>query len=310
VLREIDGIEQEALGQWRALPPPNLTGQPPTLQGTGMRAVQLLGKLMNFDKNISPTGTGLQLLSHAVRRLRRADPISQSDDGRVSRNGALPGRQADGAEVYLLAVFPRTPLQRDPTTLLCGNFWDSRATGTFYSKPTPSRHSILPWIPRKWATLTLLASRSSCHRPSTDRSSSRYGVRVPLTSSSARYRGDLRNPWRAAVFGSDVTPVRLKSAERLKANEASITGAVHRCVRGLTRPERVLVENSTLPRGCDHLTADEMAGYKLFDGKGNCNSCHVDGRGTTLSPGQTDTGNAATVEPSSPASARPMKDCL
>src|SRR5438105_4903741 len=54
VLREIDGIEQEALGQWRALPPPNLTGQPPTLQGTGMRAVQLLGKLMNFDKNISP----------------------------------------------------------------------------------------------------------------------------------------------------------------------------------------------------------------------------------------------------------------
>ena len=54
VLREIDGIEQEALAQWRALPPPVLTGQPPTLQGTGMRAVQLLGKLMNFDKNISP----------------------------------------------------------------------------------------------------------------------------------------------------------------------------------------------------------------------------------------------------------------
>jgi cytochrome c peroxidase len=23
------------------------------------------------------------------------------------------------------------------------------------------------------------------------------------------------------------------------------------------------------------MTADEMAGYQLFDGKGNCNSCHV-----------------------------------
>jgi cytochrome c peroxidase len=34
-----------------------------------------------------------------------------------------------------------------------------------------------------------------------------------------------------------------------------------------------------------------MAGLQLFNGKGNCNSCHVDGRSTTLMPGQTDTGN-------------------
>src|SRR2546430_13258796 len=40
-----------------------------------------------------------------------------------------------------------------------------------------------------------------------------------------------------------------------------------------------------------------MAGYNLFKGKGNCNSCHVDGRGTTLTPGQTDTSTAATVNP-------------
>jgi cytochrome c peroxidase len=45
------------------------------------------------------------------------------------------------------------------------------------------------------------------------------------------------------------------------------------------------------------LTSDEMAGYVLFNGKGNCNSCHVDGRSTTLTPGQTDTGNTADVEP-------------
>src|SRR5438094_2983746 len=54
VLREIDGIEQEALAQLRALPPPVLTGQPPTLQGTGQRLIQLLGKAMNYDKNMSP----------------------------------------------------------------------------------------------------------------------------------------------------------------------------------------------------------------------------------------------------------------
>jgi cytochrome c peroxidase len=45
------------------------------------------------------------------------------------------------------------------------------------------------------------------------------------------------------------------------------------------------------------LTPDEMAGMMLFNGKGNCNSCHVDGRSTTLSPGQMDTGTTASVQP-------------
>ena len=54
VRREVAFIENEAIGQWHALTPPTLTNQPPTLQGTGMRANQLLGKLMNFDENMSP----------------------------------------------------------------------------------------------------------------------------------------------------------------------------------------------------------------------------------------------------------------
>ena len=54
VLREIAVIENEAIGQWHALPPPMLIGQPPTLQGSGYSAVRILGKLMNFDRNMSP----------------------------------------------------------------------------------------------------------------------------------------------------------------------------------------------------------------------------------------------------------------
>jgi cytochrome c peroxidase len=44
-------------------------------------------------------------------------------------------------------------------------------------------------------------------------------------------------------------------------------------------------------------TADEKAGFQLFNGKGNCNSCHLDGRGTTLKSGQTDSSAAAMVNP-------------
>jgi cytochrome c peroxidase len=45
------------------------------------------------------------------------------------------------------------------------------------------------------------------------------------------------------------------------------------------------------------LTPDELAGYNLFKGKGNCNSCHLDGRGTTLHPGQTDNSDEALTNP-------------
>ncbi|PYK95834.1 MAG: hypothetical protein DME36_00535, partial [Verrucomicrobia bacterium] len=49
VRREVRFIENEALAQWHALPPPTLTNQPPVLAHTGQRANVLLGKLMNFD---------------------------------------------------------------------------------------------------------------------------------------------------------------------------------------------------------------------------------------------------------------------
>src|SRR5216684_4199290 len=54
VLREVDFIESEALAQLRALPPPILTGQPPTFQNTGQRLNVLIGKALNFDKHMSP----------------------------------------------------------------------------------------------------------------------------------------------------------------------------------------------------------------------------------------------------------------
>src|SRR5260370_41402272 len=55
VIREVDVIESRALARWQALKPPIRTGQPPVLQNIGTEAVETLGQLMNFDKNISPS---------------------------------------------------------------------------------------------------------------------------------------------------------------------------------------------------------------------------------------------------------------
>src|ERR1700731_1176226 len=54
VQREVAFIENEAIGQWHAIPPPILAGNPVTLQNTGVPLIEILGKLMNFDLNISP----------------------------------------------------------------------------------------------------------------------------------------------------------------------------------------------------------------------------------------------------------------
>src|SRR5258708_165669 len=54
VRREVNFIFQQAIGEWRALPPIVRTGQPPAIQGVGYRAIQTLGKLMNFDENMPP----------------------------------------------------------------------------------------------------------------------------------------------------------------------------------------------------------------------------------------------------------------
>jgi cytochrome c peroxidase len=53
-------------------------------------------------------------------------------------------------------------------------------------------------------------------------------------------------------------------------------------------------------KGTYKLTAEESAGYDLFKGKGNCNSCHLDGRSTApapTAPTAVDTGVAADVTP-------------
>src|SRR5438309_10093749 len=54
VLQEIAVIKGRAIQRWHNLPPPTLTGQPPILKDTGTEAVETLGELMQYDKNISP----------------------------------------------------------------------------------------------------------------------------------------------------------------------------------------------------------------------------------------------------------------
>src|ERR1700689_4982518 len=43
IQREVTGIENEAIGEWQALPPGTPVGLPPIFQGSGYPAVEVLG---------------------------------------------------------------------------------------------------------------------------------------------------------------------------------------------------------------------------------------------------------------------------
>ena len=110
------------------------------------------------------------------------------------------------------------------------------------------------------------------------------------------------------MFGTNTMPIRLSPEDRNKANnvfdhwgesldqyEASPDVSAFS-----SKFDAFLHDPQTNP-----LTADEMAGYNLFRGKANCNSCHLDGRSTAptppppegTAPNSEDTGAAANSRP-------------
>ena len=104
-------------------------------------------------------------------------------------------------------------------------------------------------------------------------------------------------PGGAKVFAGNAAPIALSPENRTKADNIfdhwaqSISAFEDSPAVGpfSSKFDAFLASKYTM-------TKDEMSGYKLFDGKGNCNSCHLDGRSTTLKAGQVDTGALADAQ--------------
>ena len=102
------------------------------------------------------------------------------------------------------------------------------------------------------------------------------------------------------MFGGNTTPIKLSPEDRTKANE--VYDHWGQSLDAYEQSVQVSAFSSKFDAfltGKYTLTPDEMAGYNLFNGKGNCNSCHLDGRGTTLKPDQTRHQHGRHGEPSS-----------
>jgi cytochrome c peroxidase len=301
VRHEVANIFGRYLAEWHALPPPTRTGQPPTLQGTGYDAVRILGGLLNYDENMSPF-RNVACASCHMPYAGFSGPIPSVNLTMIAYPGTYRYRAGKRtAQRYTYSPkFPVFNLEQaiNPGfagVFIGGNFWDGRATGFLLQSPDAEQAQHPPVD-----TQEMGMPDTAC---------------IALRISQAQYRPlfelvwgvdfDIHFPADAeqicstpgGAFGSNATPVTLSAVDRTKAN--NIYDHWGQSISFLESSNDISPFTAKVDanmRGLYPYNAQEIAGVTLFSGKGNCNSCHLDGTTTKLTPGQTDTGNIALKE--------------
>jgi cytochrome c peroxidase len=305
---EIHGIFEEAIGQFQALPPLTPTGNPPIIQGNGYQAVETLGKLMDFDLNMSPFENTACATCH-MPYAGFSGPIPSvnltmiaypgSDHFRAAKRTAQ--RYTYSPDFPVLEFLSAQAVPKVPAPLAAffgGNFWDGRATGYELQSPDAEQAQHPPVDPLEMGNpdIACIAFKLSqaVYRPLFEEIwGDSFDIKFPHDTAQI-----CATPAGAAIFGTNTTPVELSPEDRTKATNifdhwAQSNSFYERStdVTAFTSKfDAFLAGNYTM-------TSDEAAGYALFNGKGNCNSCHLDGVSTTLTSGQTDTGTNPLTRP-------------
>ena len=295
---EVQSIFNEALAESRALQLPTLTGQPPTLQGTGYQAVQILGKILNFDENMSPFRNRACGFCH-MPYAGFSGPIPSVNLTMIAYPGSEEFRAGKRtAQRYTYSPkFPVLQFNEVQSLFFGGNFWDARSTGFLLQSPDAEQAQHPPVDTQEHALpdTACIAFRISQaeYRPLFELVWGQGSLDIKFPPKTEEI---CSTPGGAAVFGTDTTPIKLKPEDRTKANRVydnwgqsiSFYEASPRISAFSSKFDAFLAGNYTL-------TADEAAGYDLFRGKAGCNTCHLDGRGSTQTPGTGSNGNPSTT---------------
>jgi cytochrome c peroxidase len=300
VLREVDVIEDRALARWHTLQPPILAGQPPVLTNIGTEATETLGELMLFDKNMSPNRNQACASCH-MPYAGFGGPIPSVNLTIIAYPGTAHfrvGKRIPQRHPYS-PFFPVLQYNQVQGLFFGGNFFDSRATGYLLRVPDAEQAQGPPVDTQEmgFPDTACVAFRlaQAVYRPLFEEVWGKGSLDINFPHETAQI---CAIPGGAAVFGGSTTPIPLSAADRTRANTVYDRWA--QSIDSFEQSVQVSAFSSKFDAflaGKYKLTPQEMAGLKLFDGKGNCNSCHLDGRGTTLKSNQTDTSAAAMVNP-------------
>jgi cytochrome c peroxidase len=302
VQMEIAGIEKSYLTQWQALTPPVVAGNPPILMNTGYSAQRILGGLLQYDSNISPFKNEACASCH-MPYAAFSGPIPSVNLTMIAYPGTVryrAGKRTAMRYTYSHA-FPVLNYNATQAAFFGGNFWDSRATGYKLQSPDAEQAQGPPVDPDEmgFPDIACIAYRlsSATYLPLFETVwGDSFNINWPSNTASI-----CATPNGATVFNGSATPILLSADDRTKAT--NIYDHWGQSLSFLERSTDISPFTSKFDAylaGKYTLTATEMAGYNLFRGKGNCNSCHLDGRSTAPSPtapAAEDTGTAADTTP-------------
>jgi cytochrome c peroxidase len=313
VRREIRFIENEAIAEWQKLGPVTYTGQPPIIKGNGYQAVRVLGKLMNFDQNISPF-RNIACSSCHMPYAGFSGPIPSVNLTMIGYPGSFHFRAGKrNPQRYTYSPdFPVLEYNKTQGAFFGGNFWDSRATG--YELQSPDAHqSQGPPVDTQehmfpdTACIVFRLSQA-VYRPLFEQiwGADSFNIKWPHDTEDI-----CDTPGGAAKFGSDTQPVKLKPEDRTLSDNDYNHWA--QSVSFFERGDDVSPFSSKFDAFLANaytLTPDEMAGYDLFRGKANCNSCHLDGRSTAPTPPPPEGKAPHGMDTGAAASTRPLFTCF
>src|SRR5580704_9667976 len=312
---EISFIENEAIGEWHALGPIAYTGQPPIIKGNGYQAMRVLGKLMNYDENISPFKNVACAACH-MPYAGFSGPIPSVNLTMIAYPGSFHFRAGKRtAQRYTYSPdFPVLEYNTAQASFFGGNFWDARATG--YELQSPDAHqSQGPPVDTQemmfpdTACIVFRLSQAT-YRPLFEQIWGADSLNIKFPHDTEEI---CDTPGGAAKFGTNTQPVLLSPEDRTRSNDdynhwAQSVSFFERGadVSPFTSKFDAFLSNPTqFP-----LSADEMAGYNLFRGKANCNSCHLDGRSTAPTPPPPEGTAPNSSDNGAAASTRPLFTCF
>jgi cytochrome c peroxidase len=287
---EVESIFARYYEEWQALTPtPTYAGNPPILVPNGYDAQRILGGLLNFDETISPFNNTACASCH-MPYVAFSGPIQSVNLTMIAYPGSYRYRAAKRtAQRYTYShTFPVLNYDTTQGLFFGGNFWDGRATGMKLQAPDAEQAQGLPVDPLEMgnpdtACIAYKISQAS-YLPLFELVwGDSFNIKWPGNTAEI-----CATPADAAKFNGSATPIALNADDRTKAT--NIYDHWGQSISFLERSSDISPFNSAfdwfLKSPTDYpLTADQMAGYQLFNGKGNCNSCHLDGMATGATGG-------------------------
>ncbi len=263
---EIDGIEQQNLKRLASLP------------DNQVQRIELLGKLLLFDKNLSVNRNEACAFCH-MPETGFTGPVSE-----INRTtGAYPGSvrtRFSERKPQTHTYAPLSPVlhyNEGQHDLVGGNFWDMRATGRRLGNPAAEQAEGPPVDPTEMALPdAACAVYRASQRPYRALFESVWGAQAFAIGWPANTDDVCNQP--GPPPADDPAPVHLSKIDRGRA--AATYDQMAQSIAGYEASHEVTAFSSkydAVLAGKAHFAPQEQQGYQLFRGKARCNECHRDG---------------------------------